>query len=63
MNSFTYDFLKSLPKAELHCHLDGSVRVDTILQLAGEQGVALPKNDYNDLKAYLEVGDECKKAL
>ena len=26
----TEAFLRTLPKAELHCHLDGSLRVDTI---------------------------------
>ncbi|MER6950188.1 adenosine deaminase [Nonomuraea sp. NPDC000554] len=29
-------------RIELHCHLDGSVRVPTIAQLAEEQGVSLP---------------------
>lgn len=31
------DTIKSLPKAELHQHLDGSVRTSTILDLAYEQ--------------------------
>ena len=28
------EILKKLPKAELHCHLDGSLRVSTIIELA-----------------------------
>ena len=34
---FTPEIIKKLPKAELHCHLDGSLRIDTILRLALEQ--------------------------
>ena len=31
--------MQALPKAELHCHLDGSLRVSTILTLAEKQAV------------------------
>lgn len=29
-----YDFMKSLPKTDLHCHLDGSMRIATVAELA-----------------------------
>jgi len=31
-----------MPKAELHVHLDGCLRLDTIVELAGKQNVSLP---------------------
>jgi adenosine deaminase len=56
----TREFVKSLPKAELHCHLDGSMRVETIMDIAKKENVKLPSNDLKELKKILEVGMECK---
>lgn len=39
------DALRSLPKAELHQHLDGSVRPSTAVELAGTIGVALDADE------------------
>ena len=54
------ELIRSLPKAELHCHLDGSVRVSTILDLAEKQGVELPYSNERELTSYLQVGDDCE---
>ncbi len=35
--------LEDMPKAELHLHLDGSMRVDTALELARSRGVDAPR--------------------
>ncbi len=45
----TYDLIKKLPKTDLHIHLDGSVRLPTILELAEEQKVRLPAQDPDKL--------------
>jgi adenosine deaminase len=36
--------IEAMPKAELHLHLDGSLRVDTALQLARTRGVDAPRD-------------------
>jgi len=55
----TEELLRKLPKTELHCHLDGSLRVPTILDLAEERKVTLPADDEDKLRSQLVVGDEC----
>jgi adenosine deaminase len=54
---FTPDLIKRLPKAELHCHLDGSIRLDTLLNLALEQSIELPSNDKKMLESIITIGN------
>ena len=50
--------LKELPKVELHCHLDGSLRVGTILDLASKQNISLPSSNPHNLKKMLSIGQK-----
>jgi adenosine deaminase len=49
--------LRRLPKTELHVHLDGSVRPDTLLEFAHERGLQLPAKDPASLAAHMHVTD------
>jgi len=51
------ELLRRLPKAELHCHLDGSVRPATLLDLGRELGVAMPAPTEESLREYMIVRD------
>lgn len=65
MNSEQRTYLEQIPKTDLHVHLDGSLRLSTLIELAREQGVELPstteeglcetvfKTHYRDLPEYL----------
>jgi adenosine deaminase len=44
--------IETMPKAELHLHLDGSVRVDTALELARTRGIDAPR-DWTGMSAVL----------
>ena len=50
--------LKKLPKVELHCHLDGSLRVETILELAQKNNLDLPSFNRDALKKQLCIGNK-----
>ncbi len=52
-------FVRAMPKADLHCHLDGSLRLETILELASETGVRLPTKDKDELRDLLHCGKLC----
>lgn len=50
---------EKLPKIELHCHLDGSVRPETIIELAKIEGVDLPTSNIEKIKNILIAPMEC----
>lgn len=57
VTSIDRELLRQLPKAELHCHLDGSVRPQTLLDLAREYGVTLPRTDAEGIRDFMTVRD------
>jgi adenosine deaminase len=60
----TLDFIRALPKAELHVHLEGTLEPELIAGLAARNGLPLPASataparracDYDDLQDFLEL--------
>ena len=53
--------LDRLPKVELHCHVEGTMRPRTVVDLARKNGIPLPTSDptelyrYSSLDTFLEV--------
>jgi adenosine deaminase len=47
----------SIPLVELHRHLDGNVRLQTILELGRQYGLSLPAQDLEGLRPYVQVTD------
>ena len=54
------DYLRRIPKAELHCHLSGTLRATTVAELAMRAGIALPRTadklyQWPDFYGFLDV--------
>jgi adenosine deaminase len=49
--------LHRLPKTDLHVHLDGSLRPQTMIELADADGIALPATDAAALAEYMHVSE------
>lgn len=52
-----------LPKIELHCHLDGSLRPETVLDIAKKEKVELPTYDVVQLKEELMAPINCSSLV
>lgn len=48
-----------LPKIDLHCHLDGSLRPQTVIDLAAEQNIELPSTDAEVIKEMMVAPETC----
>ncbi|SDH76129.1 adenosine deaminase [Vibrio xiamenensis] len=46
---------KNLPVTDLHRHLDGNIRTQTILELGQKFGIALPANNIKDLTPHVQI--------
>ena len=55
------NWLKETPKTDLHCHMGGSIRLETILELAQEQEIDIGVDNVDDLRKKV-VYDEKVKA-
>lgn len=65
-------FVAALPKAELHVHLEGSMRPPILLELARRNGVSLPADDadglaewfrFRDFEHFVEIYLACSRCL
>jgi len=61
-NNLTFRDLRhiifNMPKIDLHRHLEGSLRLTTLSEIAHQNGVDLPSWDPEELRPYVQVMDE-----
>ncbi len=51
-----FEVFQALPKTDLHVHLDGSLRLETILELAAEGQIPLPADSVDGLRNAIGCG-------
>ena len=51
------EFIRQMPKVELHVHLEGSTRPETLLKLAKKHGKTLPANTVEGLREWYRFKD------
>lgn len=52
--------IENLKKVELHLHLDGSLRPQTLLDITEKDNISLPTKDLEEIKKYMMVADNNK---
>lgn len=63
---YTREFIFDMPKTDLHLHLDGSLRLNSLIEMAGESNINLPSNTIEGMKekvfkeTYENLGDYLK---
>jgi adenosine deaminase len=58
-NKLPLEFFQKLPKTDLHVHLDGSLRLGTIIALAASHSIELPSTDPTELGRIMNLGLNC----
>jgi adenosine deaminase len=51
-----FEVFQALPKTDLHVHLDGSLRLETILELSKQEHIDLPANTADGLSDAIGCG-------
>src|SRR5512134_2487683 len=49
-----------IPKTEIHCHLEGAIRTQTILEIAKDYHLQLPTYDVNELDRHVKIYDQMR---
>ncbi len=55
IDDITLNTVRALPKIDLHRHLEGSLRLETLLAITAEYGIELPSDDLEGLRPLVQM--------
>jgi len=58
-----YQFIRDIPKVDLHRHLEGAIEPRTLISIAKRKGIKLPSYTEKGLKPHLQVTEKDKTLL
>jgi adenosine deaminase len=50
----------NIPKTEIHCHLEGAIRTQTIIDIARQYNLSLPAYEVDELDKHVKVFDQLR---
>lgn len=56
MKHISRSFVEKLPKTDLHCHFDGSIRIDTLIEFAKKNHISLFSYEPESLMEHMKYG-------
>jgi adenosine deaminase len=54
-DEYLRETVRALPKVDLHRHLEGSVRLETLVAIAGEYGIEMPEYNVENLRPFVQM--------
>lgn len=58
LNNISHDILKAMPKIDLHRHLEGSLRLETLLEIARQYKLDLPTDSLESLRPHVQITND-----
>ena len=56
--TLTVEQLQAMPKIDLHRHLEGSLRLETLVEIARDFGLDLPAGNVESLRPFVQITDD-----
>ena len=57
-NNHLFDTIRAMPKIELHRHMEGALRLETLVDIAREHGIEMPEYTVENIRPFVQMMPE-----